>query len=142
MNKTSSRRFEIYFPMTADILTPGHIKCLEYLVKLGFVTIGLLDDTAVKGYKKTVFSFKDRKYILETIAIAIGKIDVVAQSSLDPSANIRKYKCNAIASGDGFEGVEVKAIKKYKLEAIGIVLHGEKMKTYSSSSIKNKCKNG
>lgn len=131
---------EIYFPMTADILHTGHIKCLEWLSRKGFVTVGLLTDEALKGYKKNVVPYQERHYILETIAIAIGKIDVVPQHSLDPSENIRKFGCNVIASGDGWEEVEENVIKKYNLKKLDIRLTGETVKTYSSSAIKEKCK--
>ena len=126
---------EIYFPMSARVLTRGHILCLEHLNKQGFVTIGLLTAKALKGYKKEVVPYEDRRYILETVAIALGNIDVVAQDSLDPTENLKMYKCKAIASGDGFEPVELRAIKKLKIEPIHLKLKGEKKKTYSSSKI-------
>lgn len=128
-------RDKIYFPMTANILTAGHIHCLEYLNKLGFVVIGLLTAKALKGYKKELVPYQERAYILDTIATALGNIDVVPQDSLDPKQNIKRYKCTAMASGDGFEPVEKWAIKKYKLKEIHIKLKGEKTKSHSSSKI-------
>lgn len=115
MNKAN-----IYFPVTCNILTKGHIKCLEKLSKLGFVTVGLLTEKALKGYKKELMPFNDRKYILETIAIAIGNIDIVPQESLNPSSNVRKYKCDTIASGDGWEKSELEAIKRLKIKQLDI----------------------
>lgn len=123
----------IYFPMTANILTPGHIRCLRFLSKLGYVYVGLLTKEALKGYKREVVPFKDRKEILDTIADAVGGIAVVPQKSLNPKQNIRKYKCQALASGDGFEPVEKKAAKGLKL--INIKFKNEKSKKYSSSKI-------
>ena len=109
---------EIYFPMTCNILVKGHIKALEILNKKGFVTIGLLTSGALKEYKKELMPFEDRKYILETIAMALGDIDIIPQDSLDPAENIKKYKCTAIASGDGWNEKELQAIKKLKLKRI------------------------
>lgn len=123
--------------MTCNVLTVGHIKCLEHLKRLGFVYVGLLTAQALKGYKKEVVPFEDRKYILETVAVALGRIDVVPQDSLDPTENVKRYSCTAIASGDGWEASELKAIKKLKLERIDIKLKGEKTKQYSSSAIIN-----
>ena len=125
----------IYFPMSGRILTVGHIKCLEYLNKKGFVYIGLLTAKALRGYKQEVVPFKDRQYVLETVAMALGNIDVVPQDSRDPSKNIKYYDCQAIASGDGFNKWELSAIKKYKLKVINIKLSGEREKLYSSSRI-------
>ena len=96
--------------MSCNIITVGHIKCLQHLVRDDFVTIGLLalGDEAVP--------YKDREFILKTLAVGIAgsnlDIDVVPQNSLDPSENIVKYKCKSIASGDGWEEVELEAIKK------------------------------
>lgn len=126
---------EIYFPMSANILTVGHIKCLEYLRNRGFVTVGLLTAEAMKGYKQELMPYEDREYILETIAMALGNIDIVPQNSLDPSDNIRKYKCDIIASGDGFNADELRAIEKYKLKTLDIRLARERGKKYSSSAI-------
>lgn len=130
--------------MTADILTPGHIKCLKFLRDYKgqmhpFIIIGLLTNKALKGYKNPVMSFKDRKYILENLDVKyhhLECIDIVSQNSLDPSKNIEKYKPVAIASGDGWEKEELEAIKKYNLIKINIRLKGEKKKKYSSSKLK------
>lgn len=126
---------QIYFPVSCRVLTKGHILCLEYLIKQGFVVVGLLTAKALKGYKKEVVPYDDRFYILDTIAMALGNVDVVAQDSLDPTKNIKSYQCDAIASGDGFEKDELAAIKKLKLRKIDIRLPGEKRKSYSSSKI-------
>lgn len=122
--------------MTVNVLTPGHIKCLEWLTERCFVTVGLLTSKALKGYKKELMPYEDRKYIMDTIAIALGDMRVIAQESLNPSANLRKYKYTHIASGDGWEKVEKDAAKKFNLEMIDIKLKGEKKsKLYSSSKI-------
>ena len=131
---------EIYFPMTADILTCGHIKCLEFLLKKGNIYIGLLTDEALIGYKKNVVPYKERFYVLETIAMALGGIEIVPQKSLNPTNNIKKLGCKFIASGDGWEKEELNTIKKLKLIPMDIKLQNEKGKKWSSSKIKEKIK--
>jgi glycerol-3-phosphate cytidylyltransferase-like family protein len=126
---------EIYFPMTCNILTPGHIKALEFLNQKGWVVVGLLTEKALKGYKTELQPYEDRKYILDTVAMALGHIEVVPQDSLDPTENIKKHACDAIASGDGWEPAELKAIHKLKLTQINVKLRGEKIKKYSSTQI-------
>jgi glycerol-3-phosphate cytidylyltransferase-like family protein len=123
-----------YFPMTANILTRGHIECLKYLENKGEIVVGLLTRKGLEGYKREVTPYKDRKYILENLNI---KLKVAPQDSLNPLSNIKKYKCQAIASGDGFERDEMDAINKLGLEIINIKLRGEKTKRYSSSQILN-----
>mgnify|MGYP001595515064 CR=1 FL=1 len=131
----------ILFPMTADLITPGHILCLEYLSRKGFVVVGLLTDKALKGYKQNVVPFSDRKFVLEALAEANDNIFIANQDSLNPTEVIEKYKCDAIASGDGFEKAELEAIKKFKLKKIDIKFGGEVTKKYGSSMIKEKiCK--
>jgi hypothetical protein len=129
---------QIYFPMSCRVLTAGHIKALEFLNKKGFVVVGLLTAKALKGYKKEVVPYEDRHYILVTIAMALGNIDIVPQDSLDPTKNIISYQCDSLASGDGFEKEELAAIKKLKLEVIKVKLPGETKKLYSSSKILGK----
>lgn len=113
----------IYFPMTCNILTKGHIKCLEKLSKKGKIVVGLLTSKALEGYKKERMPFKDRKYILQSLKI---RSTVVPQNSLNPEKNIKKYKCSAIASGDGWEPEELQVIKDLGLTIINIK-SGEKL---------------
>jgi glycerol-3-phosphate cytidylyltransferase-like family protein len=124
----------ILFPITCNVLTPGHIRCIRYLSKLGVLFISVLNAKALSGYKKEYAPFKDRKEILETVALAYGGA-VVEQDSLNPAKNVRKYKCTALASGDGFEKEEKEVIKKYQLVPLTIRFKGEKIKKFSSSKI-------
>lgn len=126
--------------MTANILTPGHIKCLETLSQKDWVIVGLLTSKALDGYKKEVVSYEDRKYILDTVAKAIGRVKVVPQDSLDPKENLKAYRCEFMASGDGFEDVEMEAMFELDVQPIHIKLDGETAKTYSSSKILNEIK--
>jgi len=116
----------IYFPMSARILTAGHIRCLKWLSKKSPVIVGLLTDRAMMGYKNPIVPFKDRLAVMKAVAKK-----VVPQDSLDPTENIKKYKPTAIASGDGWEKCELEAIKKYKLKRIDIPF----TKKYSVSEI-------
>jgi len=110
--------------MTANILTAGHIKCLEWLIRKDYVIIGLLTSEALKGYKKELVPFKERLYVLKTVIRRFYGVKIVSQKSLDPSENIKKHKCTAIASRDKWEKVELKAIKKYNLKQINIRFKG------------------
>jgi len=110
----------IYFPMTCNVLTKGHIRCLEILSKKGLVIVGLLTSKALEGYKEELMPFEERKYILEIVAMGIGNIIVVPQNSLDPIEKLQAFKCNAIASGDGFEKIERQAAKKLNLKKIRV----------------------
>lgn len=125
----------IYFPLSARVLTAGHVKCLEFLAERDYVIAGLLTAEAMEGYKDEVVPYEDRKYILDKVAEAIGRIQIMPQNSLDPSENLEKTGCNYIASGDGWEEEELQAIKELGVTPLDIVLDGEKEKEYSSSEI-------
>lgn len=103
--------------MTVNILVLGHIKILRKLIKRGQVIVGLLTSEALKGYKKEAVPFKDRMEILKTLAL---DIKVVPQTSLNPIKNLKKYKCTALASGDGFEQCEIDACKELGVKLLKI----------------------
>lgn len=125
-----TKRFsKIYFPVTVDILTPGHIKAIRWLEKeCEHLIIGVLTDEALKGYKKNVVSFDDRFFIVQQLTFT-----VVAQRSLSPEENIKLYKPDAIASGDGWEKTELEVIERLGIEKIDIPLP----KQWSSTKVKN-----
>ena len=110
----------IYFPASFNIIVKGHVRALEKLSKQGEVVVGLLHSRALKGYKKERVPFAERKYITEALARGLKKVRVVPQYTLDPSKNVVKYKCNAIASGDGWEASELAAIKKLGIKRIDV----------------------
>jgi len=126
----------IYLPATIKILTAGHVKVFKQLGRKDELTVGLLDEEALKGYKECVMSFDDRKTILESIRW-VDK--VVRQSSLNPYENLVKYRATHIASGDGWELEELEAIKKAGVKIINVKLPGEGKKLYSSTKIKQLC---
>ena len=131
-NKTISI---VYFPMTCNLLTVGHIRCIKWLeVRYENIIIGILTKEALKGYKDEIVSFEERKEIMEYVG---RDKKVVAQNSLDPSENIEKYKPDAIASGDGWEKSEEEAIKKYNLVKIDIPLPKEHSVTNIIKKIQN-----
>lgn len=159
---------KVYVPMTANILTAGHIKFIETIrkrYKHPIICVGLLTDEALKGYKKVIVPYKDREYIISGLRVVDS---VVPQNSLDPYKNLMKTGCMAIASGDGWEKVELNAIDKWikyhtkrkekvekevnckysdtddgiwKPQILNIKLKGERNKKYSSSKIIKICKN-
>lgn len=120
--------------MTADILTPGHIKSIRWLEKkCKNLIVGILTDKALVGYKRNVVCFEDRFFIIKSITK-----NVVPQKYLSPEQNIKKYRPDAIASGDGWEDEELKVIKKYKLNIVDIDIPKE----HSSTAIKKRvCQN-
>lgn len=125
--KKSPKR--IYLPVSCRVVTPGHIKVIDSLIKKGRLTIGLLTHRAMSGYKDEVVPYKDRLFILKRVAPP--SVIIVAQESLNPYKNLKKFKCTHIASGDGFEESEIKAAKSLNVTLLKVGT----TKRYSSSKI-------
>lgn len=107
----------LYVPFTCNVLTVGHIRFLKKCLKKGDVVIGLLTSKALKGYKKERMPFNERKEILEEVGLFS---ELVPQDTLDPYKNLKKYQCDALASGDGFEKVEKEAAAKLGVKLLSI----------------------
>lgn len=126
----------IYLPMTADVITPGHIKVVQFCAQKGTVIIGLLTAKALEGYKTPVMTYAERKDILDGIK---GVEKVVPQINLNCTMNLFRYNVDYLASGDGFEEQEKRAAMIANCKLLDITLTGEdKGKLYSSSDLKRR----
>jgi phosphoenolpyruvate phosphomutase len=93
---------KIYLGMSADLLHPGHLNIIEHARQLdGELIIGLLTDKAIASYKRLPYmNFEQRKMIIENIR---GIAEVVAQDSLDYTANLEKIKPDFVVHGDDWK---------------------------------------
>ena len=91
----------VYVGMVGDFLHHGHINIIEEARKLGEVTIGILTDEAAASYKrKPIFTFEQRKKIIENIK---GVTSVIPQNSLNYIPNLKKIKPNYVVHGDDWK---------------------------------------
>ncbi len=89
---------KVYIAMSADFLHNGHINIINEGSKYGDVIIGLLTDEAIATYKRLpLLDYKTRKKIFENIK---GVTEVVQQSELDYTKNLKKIKPNYVLHGD------------------------------------------
>lgn len=87
--------------MSADLVHPGHLNVINAGRKLGKVIIGLLTDEAIASYKRVPYlSFEQRKIVVENIA---GVSEVMAQTTLDYTANLRQLKPDYVVHGDDWK---------------------------------------
>ncbi len=92
---------KVYVGMSADLIHPGHINIINHARKLGEVTIGLLTDEAIAGYKRLPYmSYEQRKTVIQSIK---GVINVLPQKTLDYIPNIRKMKPDYVVHGDDWK---------------------------------------
>ncbi len=98
---------KVYVGMSADVIHPGHLNIIHKAAKLGEVTIGLLTDRAIAGYKRLPFlTYQQRKVIIENI---VGVSKVIVQEELDYEPNLRRLKPDYVVHGDDWKsGVQAK----------------------------------
>ena len=127
----------VYVGMVGDFLHHGHINIIEEARKLGEVTIGILTDEAAASYKrKPIFTFKQRKKIIENIK---GVTSVIPQNSLNYIPNLKKIKPNYVVHGDdwksGVQKNEREKIINYLKEINGTLIEIPYTPGISSTSI-------
>lgn len=102
--------------MSGDLFHIGHLRAIRQCAKRGEVIVGLLSDKVLNNYKGgCIIPFAQRKEILEAIP-EVSK--VIKQNSLNPIKHLKGM--DYIASGDGWEEEELKAIKKAKVIPLNI----------------------
>jgi len=96
---------KVYVGMCADLIHHGHINIINEARKLGEVTVGLLTDKAIAGYKRVpLLSYEQRKKIVENI---VGVKEVIPQETLDYVPNLKKLKPDYVVHGtDWKHGVQ------------------------------------
>jgi phosphoenolpyruvate mutase len=92
---------KVYIGMSADLIHPGHLNVIRKGRELGEVIVGLLTDQAIATYKRVPYlNFEQRKIIVENIT---GVSGVIAQETLDYSANLRLLKPDYVVHGDDWK---------------------------------------
>lgn len=87
--------------MSADLIHPGHLNIIGEAAKLGEVTLGLLTDNAIAGYKRLPFlTYDQRRVIMENIK---GVAKVIPQETLDYVPNLKKVKPDYVVHGDDWK---------------------------------------
>ena len=111
---------KVYIGMSADLIHPGHLNIISEGKKLGDVTVGLLTDKAIAGYKRLPYlTFDQRKIIIESIK---GVSNVIPQETLDYVPNLEKLKPDYVVHGDDWKtGIQkstrenvINALKKWE----------------------------
>ncbi len=95
----------VYVGMSADLIHPGHLNILKKATELGDVTIGLLTDAAIAGYKRVPYmTFEQRREVVENLK---GVTRVVPQETLDYVPNLKALRPDYVVHGDDWrEGVQ------------------------------------
>jgi phosphoenolpyruvate mutase len=106
----------VYVGMSADLIHPGHLNIISEAKKLGEVTIGLLTDKAIAGYKRLPFlTYEQRKLIIENIK---GVHNVIPQETLDYVPNLKLTKPDYVVHGDDWKTGVQKQTRDRVIEAL------------------------
>ncbi|MBQ8085986.1 MAG: phosphoenolpyruvate mutase [Lachnospiraceae bacterium] len=88
----------VYMCFSTDIIHGGHINIIKKAQRLGKLTIGVLSDEAISGYKRyPLVPFSDRKLMMENIA---GVHHVVEQKSLSYRDILNQLRPDIVVHGD------------------------------------------
>jgi phosphoenolpyruvate phosphomutase len=107
---------KVYVGMSADLIHPGHLNIINEAKKLGEVTVGLLTDKAIAGYKRLPYlNYDQRKIIVENIK---GVENVIPQETLDYVPNLKKLKPDYVVHGDDWKTGVQKSTRDRVIEAL------------------------
>lgn len=94
---------KVYVGMAADILHKGHINILNEASKYGKVTVGLLNDEAIKSYKREpIINYENRYIVMENLKMVDS---VIEQKTHDYTDNLKLIRPDYVVHGnDWIEG--------------------------------------
>ena len=106
----------VYIGMSADLIHQGHLNIIHEGLKLGEVTIGLLTDEAIAGYKRLpLITFNERKLIVENLK---GVAKVIPQNTLDYVPNLKELKPDFVVHGDDWETGVQKEVRQRVIDTL------------------------
>ena len=96
---------KVYVGMSADLIHPGHLNILKKASELGQVTVGVLTDSAIASYKRLPYmNYEQRAEIVSNLKAVY---EVIPQSTLDYSENLKALKPDYVVHGDDWkDGVQ------------------------------------
>lgn len=106
----------VYVGMSADLVHPGHINILQHAAELGEVTVGLLTDAAIAGYKRLPhMNFAQRRAVVEGLK-DVSK--VVPQETLDYVPNLQRLQPDYVVHGDDWRTGVQKQVRQRVIDAL------------------------
>ena len=106
----------VYMCFSADVLHSGHIAIIKKAKELGDLTVGVLSDEAIAGYKRfPMIPFAERVALFENI---VGVDKVVEQKELSYVETLKKLKPNYVVHGDDWKEGFQKPIREEVIETL------------------------
>ena len=106
----------VYMCISTDVIHGGHIAIIEKAAELGELTVGVLSDEAVAGYKRfPLLSYGERCTIIGNIK---GVAQTVKQDSLSYKDNLLALRPDIVVHGDDWKNGIQKPIREEVLEIL------------------------
>ena len=107
----------VYVGMVGDMLHAGHINIINTATALGDVTVGVLTDEAVVGYKRLPFlPYEERAHVLQNI---VGIKAIVPQRTLSYRENLCALKPDYVVHGDDWKyGDQVTSTRREVIDVL------------------------
>lgn len=106
----------VYMCFSADVLHSGHIAIIKKAKELGELTVGVLSDEAIAGYKRfPMIPFAERVALFENI---VGVDKVVEQKELSYVETLEKLKPDYVVHGDDWKEGFQKPIREEVIETL------------------------
>ena len=111
-----SKNKRVYVALSADLLHHGHMNVLSKAAELGDITIGLMTDEAIAKYKRLpLLTYPQRESIVRGIK---GVTDVVPQSTMEYSKNIKSIQPDYVVHGDDWKSGIQKSQREEVIKAL------------------------
>ncbi len=102
--------------MSTDVIHPGHLNVLNHAANLGELTVGVLSDEAIAGYKRLPILSLDSRLALFENQKQVS--NVIIQKTLDYTENLMELRPDYVVHGDDWrEGVQ-KSIRSKVIEVL------------------------
>lgn len=106
----------VYMSFSTDVIHGGHTTIIQKAAELGELTIGMLTDDVVAGYRRfPVLKYDERVKLLESIK---GVSKVIPQKTLSYAENLRLVKPDYVVHGDNWKTGFQKPIRDEVIEVL------------------------
>lgn len=107
---------KVYVAMSADLIHPGHLNIIKTAKQYGEVTVGVLTDEAIAGYKRLPYmAYEQRSTVVENLK---GVANVLPQESLDYVPNLKRLRPDYVVHGDDWKTGVQSETRERVLEAL------------------------
>ncbi len=107
----------VYMCFSSDVIHSGHVEIIRKAAALGRLTVGIMTDEAVTAYRHLpLVPYSDRALMFSNIT---GVENIVPQSSLSYSDNLRELRPNIVVHGDDWHSGFQRPVRDEVMKVLG-----------------------